>query len=40
MAQITDLDVAPAATPGEANFLIVMTSDDRLDADYPRLCRH
>lgn len=33
MAQITDLDVAPAATPGEANFLIVMTSDDRLDAD-------
>lgn len=33
MAQITDLDVAPAATPGEANFLIVMTSDDQLDAD-------
>jgi hypothetical protein len=33
MAQITDLDVALAATPGEANFLIVMTSDDRLDAD-------
>lgn len=33
LAQITDLDVAPAVTPGEANFLIVMTSDERLNAD-------
>jgi len=33
LAQITDLDIAPTATPGEANFLIVMSSDERLDAD-------
>jgi hypothetical protein len=35
LAQITELDIAPTATPGEANFLIVMSSDERLDADFP-----
>lgn len=33
LAQITDLDIAPASSPGEANFLIVMSSDEQLDAD-------
>lgn len=33
LARITGLSIAPAASPAAANFLIVLTSDERMEAD-------
>lgn len=36
LARITGLRIEPAATRAEANFLVVLTSEDKLESDLPR----